>query len=197
VHGLDHVRRVTALAGQLARASGADEEIVRAAALLHDARGAAPDAAGGGRAEHELASAAFAASVLADEGWPQDRIAAVQHCIRSHRYRSMEAPGTLEAKVLFDADKLDVLGAFGIARTIAYALQAGQPIYEPPSDQFMQTGELAPGEAHSAYHEYLFKLRHVQSRLHTDAARQLGERRAPLLHTFFRQLASEAGAITR
>ena len=50
---------------------------------------------------------------LKEEGWSQERIEAVQHCIRAHRYRSTEAPETIEAQVLFDADKLDVLGAFG------------------------------------------------------------------------------------
>lgn len=185
--------RVAALAEQLARASGADVEIVLAAALLHDAQGAAPDGEPGDRAEHQHASAAFAGQVLAADGWSPDRIEAVQHCIRAHRFRSAEVPDTLEAKVLFDADKLDVIGAFGIARTIAYACQAGQPIYQPPSTEFLESGRLAPGEAHSAYHEYLFKLRKVKARLHTDAAREIADAREPLLHAFFRQLAAEAG----
>jgi uncharacterized protein len=193
VHGLDHVLRVAALAERLARASGADLDIVLAAALLHDAKGAAPAGQSAGRAEHERTSATFAAEVLADDGWQADRIAAVQHCIRAHRYRGSETPRTLEAKVLFDADKLDVLGAFGIARTIAYACQAGQPIFQAPSGQFMESGKLMPGEAHSAYHEYVFKLRKVKGRLQTKVGRQWAEAREPLLHAFFRQLAAEAG----
>ncbi|MGA9531604.1 MAG: HD domain-containing protein [Anaerolineales bacterium] len=192
VHGLDHVLRVAALAEKLARASTADLEIVLAAALLHDAKGAAPVGGTADRADHERASATFAAGILTEEGWPPDRIEAVQHCIRAHRYRGSESPRTLEAKVLFDADKLDVLGAFGIARTIAYACQAGQPIFQPPSGQFIETGELAPGEAHSAYHEYVFKLQRVKDRLQTEVGRQWAEAREPLLHAFFRQLAAEA-----
>lgn len=191
VHGIDHVGRVHSMAERLARELGADDEVVRAAALLHDVEGAAPDE-NGGRERHELASAEFARRVLAGEGWPRDRIEEVLHCIRSHRYRGQERPETLEAQILFDADKLDVIGAFGVARTIGYAIQAGQPVYAPPSQRFLDRGEREADEPHSAYHEYLFKLRQVRERLHTEAARRLAEEREKVLHEFFQQLAREA-----
>lgn len=196
VHGFDHVLRVLGIAERLGQALGADLEILRTAALLHDASGAAAEASGsaGGRATHEKASAAFARSILASEKWPEDRIEAVAQCIRSHRYRTDERPESLEARILFDADKLDVLGAFGIARTIGYAVQAGQPVYAPPSQQFLETGEKIPGEPHSAYHEYLFKLRHVADRLHTSQARRMAQQRVTLLETFFQALDEEARA---
>lgn len=195
VHGWDHVQRVCALAEWLARQVGADVEIVRAAALLHDVAGAAPPGAesdGAGRAAHEQASAEFARARLAEEGWSPPRIEAVLHCIRAHRFRGAEAPVSLEARVLFDADKLDVLGAFGAARTIAYAVQAGTPIYARPSERFLASGEVEPGEAHSAYHEYWFKLRNILGRLHTEPARTLGRERQAVLASFFDALAAEA-----
>ncbi|MCJ7513206.1 MAG: HD domain-containing protein [Anaerolineales bacterium] len=195
VHGWDHVQRVCALAERLAREEGADVDLVRAAALLHDVTGAAPEVSeerAGGRASHELASAEFARRQLAEEGWSEPRIEAVLHCIRAHRFRSSEPPASLEARVLFDADKLDVLGAFGAARTIAYAVQDGMPIYAKPSEQFLATGETEPGEPHSAYHEYRFKLRHIWDRLHTDAARRVGQQRQAVLIGFFEALAAEA-----
>ena len=191
VHGFGHIVRVVHLAEQIGAEVGADIEIVRAAALLHDASGAAPTQ-GGGRARHEQASAGFAEEILRAEGWPADRIEAVLHCIRAHRYRSAESPQSLEAQVLFDADKLDVLGAFGIARTLGYATQAGQPAYAEPSARFRQAGQGEPGEPHSAYHEYLFKLSHVAERLHTEPARRMAEPRGRLLRSFFEALAGEA-----
>ncbi len=191
VHGFDHVMRVLRLAEDIGREVGADMEIVRAAALLHDARGAAPGG-DGGRATHEQASAAFARQVLESEGWAESRIEAVLHCIRAHRYRNQERPRTLEAQVLFDADKLDVLGAFGVARTIGYAVQANQPVFAEPSQRFLEAGEHEPGEPHSAYHEYVFKLRRVRERLHTTPARRLADARHQALVAFFEQLAMEA-----
>jgi uncharacterized protein len=191
VHGFDHVLRVYHTAEHLAQKEGADLKIVRAAALLHDAVGADPRG-DNHRQVHHHASAEYAQQVLAGEGWPEPQIVAVQHCIRAHRYRSTEDPKTLEAKVLFDADKLDVLGAFGVARTIAYAVQAGQPIYSSPSEHFLRTGETLPHEAHSSYHEYLFKLRKVKERLFTATAKEIAEKRHAALVAFYSQLDSEA-----
>jgi uncharacterized protein len=84
---------------------------------------------------------------LQAEGWDEARISAVQHCIRAHRFRdNSEPPNTLEAKVLFDADKLEVLGAIGVARTIAYAVVRGQPVYSQPSQSFLETDEKEPAK---------------------------------------------------
>lgn len=191
VHDFDHVLRVYRMAERLAAAEGADLEIVRAAALLHDAEGAAPGT-GQARADHHHASADFAAQVLTAEGWQAERIAAVQHCIRAHRYRDRsEPPATIEAKVLFDADKLDVLGAIGAARVIAYAALIGNSFYFPPSDQFLQTGEELNGEPHSAYHEHLFKLRKVPERMFTETARRIAAERLRYLDEFFERLIDE------
>jgi uncharacterized protein len=84
------------------------------------------------------------------------------------------------------------LGAFGIARTLGYAWQAGQPLYAKPSELFLQTGERELDEPHSAYHEYLFKLRRVKSRLFTEPAKEMAEQRNLLLCNFFEQMAAEA-----
>jgi len=190
VHDFDHVMRVYRMAERLAQAEGADLGIVHAAALLHDTLGTTPGAEE--RATHHHASAEFAAQVLSSEGWQPERIAAVQHCIRAHRFRDdREPPATIEAKVLFDADKLDVLGAIGATRTVAYAALAGTPFFYPPSEQFLQTGKEEPGEPHSAYHEYLFKLRKIRARLFTPSARALAQARDAYLEAFFIQLQAE------
>lgn len=190
VHDFDHVLRVYRMAERLAELEGADLEIVRAAALLHDAQGSAPGE-GDSRAVHHEASAAFAQQVLEAEGWPEERIRAVQHCIRAHRYRSTEKPETIEAQVLFDADKLDVLGAIGAARTIAYAVLDGQPIYTEPSEGFRRTGEKVAGEPHSSYHEFLFKLVKVKDRMFTPSGKALAKARHQFLVSYYEQLASE------
>lgn len=191
VHGFDHVLRVYHLAEVIGEAMGADLEILRAAALMHDASGAHPGDESG-RANHERRSAEFARDVLAAEGWSETRIEAVLHCIRAHRYRGEEQPDSLEAQILFDADKLDVVGAFGVARTIGYAVQAGQPVFAAPSEQFITTGVEQPGEPHSAYHEYLFKLRRISNRLYTPLAREMAQAREQLMMAFFDGLLLEA-----
>ncbi len=192
VHGFDHVLRVYRMAEQIAALEGADLEIVRAAALLHDVRGSETEGGDGGRADHHLESAQFARQILEAEGWPTGRIAAVEHCIRAHRFRGgAEAPGTIEAQVLFDADKLDVLGAIGVIRTVAYDVVVGQPIFAEPSAKFLASGEKEPGEPHSSYHEFLFKLRKVKALMHTRAALEIAEQRHRFMAEFFEQLAEE------
>jgi uncharacterized protein len=192
VHDFDHVLRVYRMAERLALAEGADLEIVRAAALLHDAQGSAPGGQAVERANHHHSSASFAEQVLSEEGWPQDRIAGVMHCIRSHRFRDQsEPPQSLEAKILFDADKLDVIGAIGAVRTIIYAVLDGKPVYTEPSGRFLETGELEPGEQHSSYHEFLFKLTKIKSRLFTPTARTFAEARHAYLVGFYHELRAE------
>lgn len=206
VHGFDHVLRVYRIAERIAAAEGADLEIVRAAALLHDARGdlqtpnsdesttgdSQQQSPEDQRANHHHASASFARRVLQLEGWSEDRITAVEHCIRSHRFRdNRESPESLEAKVLFDADKLDAIGAIGAARAIGYAVLAGQPIFEQPSTDFLERGEKEPGEAHSSYHEYVFKLSKLKDRLFTPTGRAIAEGRHRFLVEYYRRLAAE------
>ena len=190
VHDFEHVLRVLAMADRLAQAMGADLEIVHAAVLLHDVNGAQADREQ--RLDHHCAAANLAGELLQSEGWGEERIAAVQHCIRAHRFRDdSQQPQTLEAQILFDADKLDAIGATGVARAIAYALQAGQPVYARPSQKFLESGELEQGEPHSAYHEHLFKLRRLKERIYTPLARRIAEQRHQVMEAYFAALAGE------
>lgn len=189
IHGLNHILRVYRMAERLATAEGANLDIVRAAALLHDAEG---PGVGDTRFEHQHTSADYAGEILALEGWSEMMISEVQHCIRSHRFRDRsEQPQTIEAKVLFDADKLDAIGAVGAVRAIAYAVLARQDLYAEPSDHFIQTGEKEPNEPHSPYHEHLYKLSKLKDRLFTTSGRAIAEKRHQFLENFFEQLYAE------
>jgi len=203
VHGFDHVLRVYRLAEYIAVCESADMEIVRAAVLLHDidaSQMSEKDSRVNGlqRQQHHHASSEFAAQILQQEGWLAERIFSVQHCILSHRFRDdSEQPQTLEARVLYDADKLDAIGAVGVARALAFALQAGQPVFASPSDKFLESGQLEPGEPHSAYHEYLFKLRKLKASLSTPTGQQLAEDRHRLMQDYFTNLAAEMEFTTK
>ncbi|MFH1632753.1 MAG: HD domain-containing protein [Chloroflexota bacterium] len=192
VHGFDHILRVHTMAARLALAEGADLEIVRAAALLHDVDGGQSSAVSGQRLTHQHAAATFAHQTLAAENWPEERVAAVQHCIRAHRFRGdPEQPQTIEAQVLFDADKLDAIGAIGAVRAIAYAVLAEQNLFANPSELFRQTGQKESGEPHTPYHEHLFKLSKLQDRMYTAAGRAIAEERHRFLEAFFDRLQAE------
>ena len=189
VHGFDHIVRVYRLAERIGEEEKADLEIVRAAVLLHDVAG---EQKGGDRNTHQYAAASFAGEVLASEGWKPERISAVQHCIKAHRFRdNREKPSTIEAMVVFDADKLDAIGAIGIIRAVAYAVQAGAPLIRKPSLSFIETGIRESNEPYTPYHEYVFKLRNIKERLFTKAGKKIAEERHQYMENFFEQLSSE------
>ena len=189
VHDFDHIMRVYRMAERLAKAEGADLDIVRAAALLHDAESASGNT--DERLDHHEAAAYFAGEVLKQEGWADMRIQAVQDCILTHRFRTGSPPETIEAKVLFDADKLDAIGAIGAARALAYAVLAGQPLFSEPSENFRNNYETNPGEAYTAYHEYIFKLSRIQERMQTASGKAIAANRTKTMRQFFEQMQAE------
>jgi len=189
VHGFSHILRVYRLCERIGRQENADLTIVRAAALLHDVEGDVDV-----REDHHLAAARFAEKTLVKEGWSEEGIKAVVHCIRAHRFRDdSEKPQTLEAQVLFDADKIDAIGAVGVARAVAYAVRAGMDVYAPPSDLYLSSGKYEPGESQTVAHEYLFKLRHIKNRLFTPSGRSLAAERHDLMVRFFEGWMKEIG----
>ncbi len=195
VHGFDHVMRVYKMAERLALVEGADLEIVQAAALLHDVDSSQLSAVSGQRKSHHHSAAEFAQMILKSEDWPEERIQAVAHCIRAHRFRDdREQPQTLEAQVLFDADKLDAIGAIGAVRSIAYAVLAEQPLHTEPSQQFLDNGKKEVDEPHTPYHEHLFKLSKLKERMYTPSGRALAEERHQFLDSFFEQWQAELRA---
>ncbi len=186
VHGWPHIQRVLGWALALAQAEKADPVIVQAAVLFHD--WPLPDTP---RDTHHLRAADYAQHWLLEHGWPPERAAAVAEAIRSHRFREPQQPATREAQVLHDADKLDALGAVGVARAIGHAVQHGQPFYARPSATFEAQGRPEPHEPHSAYHEYRFKLRHLAERMTTATARAWAMTLQRRLNVYFDHLRAE------
>lgn len=174
VHDFDHALRVMQLAERLARREGADLAVVRAAALLHDVVREAPD--------HARASAAFAREWLAAQGASPDFIEAVVHAIEAHRFREPRPARTLEARVLFDADKLDALGIIGLARLFAFSGAHRRPLWEGTSAE-------AGG---SARHEFLWKIRHLPERMQTEAGRRWARARLARMAQAIAWLEAEA-----
>jgi uncharacterized protein len=185
IHDFDHVLRVLALAERLAREEGADLEIVRTATLLHDvARVEETDRLAH---DHAQAGADVARKLLA--GNSPDRVEAVAHAIAAHRFRSGPAPQTIEAKVLHDADKLDAIGAIGVARAFAYGGHEGQRLWAEVPPGYEESPDTR-GD-HTPVHEYVIKLVKIRDRLLTASARQLAWERHAFMVAFFERLERE------
>jgi len=174
-HDFDHALRVLTTAERIGRAEGADPAIVRAAALLHDI-GREQERREGG--DHATLGATRARELLAD--WPAPAVDAVCHAIACHRFRVQRPPRTVEAKVVHDADKLDAIGAVGVARAFAYGGAHGRRLWA-------EDGE---GE-HTSLQEFRVKLRRIRERLLTDEARRIADERHAFMVTFFERMADE------
>jgi len=182
-HDFDHVLRVLALAERIARAEGGDLEVVRAAALLHDIGRAEEEATGG---DHAAIGAARAREILA--GHPPEKVEAVVTAIASHRFRGGPPPATPEARALFDADKLDAMGAIGVARAFARAGARRRRLWVPP-DVAAAQGDGTP--EHTPVHEFVVKLARLRDAMTTATGRALAEERHAFMVEFFTRLDAE------
>lgn len=187
-HDKDHIYRVLYYGLDIARTEqGVDGDVLIAACLLHDI----------GRKEqyddpalcHAQVGGEKAYRFLLAHGFEEDYARRVQECIRSHRFRADDPPRSLEAKILFDADKLDVTGAMGIARTLLYIGIVSEPLYLLGPDGRVSDG--TDGQGPSFFHEYQYKLRKLYAGFHTRRGRELAQKREETAALFYRRLLEE------
>ena len=185
-HDLGHVKRVVSMARRIGEAEGADLGVVVPAAWLHDCVSVpknSPDRA-------------FASRLAADEavrflkglGVSGDTLAAVHHAIHAHSFSLGKPPETLEARVVQDADRLDAIGALGIARCFLTGGAMDSAMFHP-ADPFGRHREL-DDRAYAVDHFYA-KLLTLKETLHTDAARQEAEHRHGVMLAFLDELERE------
>lgn len=189
-HDREHVYRVLYLAADIARYEEADRDLLVTACLLHDI----------GRKEqmedpsldHAAVGAEKAKRFLLEAGFDEGFAGQVSACIATHRYRSDNPPASIEAKILFDADKLDVTGAMGAARTLLYQGALGEPLYTKRPDGTISDGTGDTEE--SFFREYKFKLEKLYTRFFTRRAKEIAASREAAARQFYEALLSEARA---
>jgi uncharacterized protein len=186
-HDLGHVRRVVAAARRLAVVEGADLRVVLPAAWLHDCVVVPKDSPD--RARASRLAAAEAARWLRAEGFPEPFVPAVAHAVEAHSFSAGIEPQTPEARVVQDADRLDALGAVGVARLFATAGATGAALFHP-DDPFAETGRLLDDRRWALDHVSVKLLRLPES-MQTTAGRAEAERRAAVVRAFVRDLRGE------
>jgi uncharacterized protein len=189
-HDWDHTLRVRQNAHKLAAAEQADSLLVDYAVLLHDI-GRRQELEDQGETCHAALGATMAEQLLAQLGIEvPDFVEQVVACVRTHRYRgrTAEKPASLEAKVVFDADKLDSLGAIGLARAFHFAGRIGARVHN--SDEEALNSKSYSRED-SAYREFLIKLRYLPKAMLTASGRKIAEKRYRLMDSFFKNLDQE------
>lgn len=187
-HDKEHIYRVLYNAVIIAESEqNVDYDVLITACLLHDI----------GRKEqyenpsvcHAEVGSKKAYVFLLGNGFDADFAEKVRHCIKTHRYRKSSPPETIEAKILFDADKIEATGAMGIARTLIYKGIVGDPIYSLNEDGSVSDGE---GDTRpSFFHEYKFKLENVYSHFYTAKGADIAKERKKTAVDFYNGLLNE------
>ena len=189
-HDMGHIRRVVANARRLAAAEGAEMAVVLPAAWLHDCVVLPKDSPQ--RAEASRMAAEQAGRYLREEGYQAGYIPAIEHAITAHSFSAGIPPQTLEAKIVQDADRLDALGAIGIARTLLLGGIMGKPLYD--ADEPLPLTRV-PDDRQNVIDHFYVKLLKLSDMMHTAAGREEGRRRTRLMTTYLEELGRElAGA---
>ncbi|HUS63041.1 MAG TPA: HD domain-containing protein [Kofleriaceae bacterium] len=188
-HDWQHCLRVAGNARAIAAEEGARGDVVVPAALLHELFNYPKDHEKSSESGDECAR--LAEALLDELGWAPDVTAQIAYCIRVHSFSRGIRPETLEAKVLQDADRLDAIGAIGIARCFATCQAMQRPFYDP-ADPFC--AERAPDDKRWGVDHFYRKLNGIAASLHTATARAMGKERAQFMERYLAQLSAEIGA---
>ena len=191
-HDWDHTERVFRLCLRIGRKERADLDILRLAALLHDI-GREEEDRSYGRTCHAKKGAVLARKILSNNGIDEERTSKIVRCIETHRYRGRLVPDSLEGKILFDADKLDSIGAVGIGRAFLFAGEVGARLHDP-GIEVQRTKPYTKED--TAYREFLVKLSNIKDRMFTAEGKQIALERHKFMTGFFDRLNKEtAGAL--
>lgn len=186
-HGWDHTVRVAKLCDRIGRCEGADRTVLKIAALLHDIGRRRQDETKG-RLCHAIEGAALAEPIIRELPVSGQQKENMLHCIRTHRFRASCPPETIEARVLFDADKLDAIGAVGVARAYLFAGEIGASLHTDHAD-VESTSPYSRDD--TGYREFKVKLRKIKDRMLTGTGRRLALERHAFMEAFFYQFIEE------
>lgn len=189
-HDMSHILRVWRSAAAIARSEPTcDIQVVVAAVILHDC--VAVEKNSPLRAQASRLAAARARDIVAALDWAANRIAALVHAIEAHSFSSGIVPNTLEAQILQDADRLDAIGAIGIARCFYVAGRMGSALYDP--DDFDATRRTVDDRRYAIDH-FKAKLFPVVDGFRTNAGRAMAAERAAVMQRFVEAFRSEVAA---
>ncbi|MFD3157254.1 HD domain-containing protein [Haloimpatiens sp. FM7330] len=197
-HNLDHVFRVYNLCLLLAKyEKNVDLEILIPSALLHDIARVEESQDKTGKIDHAVLGSVIAEDILRDLEYEEEKIEKIKHCIIAHRFRTGNEPNSIEAKILFDSDKLDVIGASGIARTFMLAGQFEQRLTVDESlnhylkSNTVENGRLKDVSKHTPFIEYEVKFKKIPDKLYTKKAKEIGKERLKFMEEYFDRLKLE------
>lgn len=194
-HDYDHIERVMALADTIQAREGGDLPTIWAAVAFHDIGQERERRYGG---DHAQIGAQLAAELLTNTQFPQRAIPAVQQAIYDHRLTGGRIPQLIEGRILYDADKIDSLGAIGIGRLYTITGRYNQKVYSPVPDDIMEPVDplvvrrLRRDPNYSPSIEFQLLFGNLPERMMTATGREMAQERFAFMEEFFERLRQEA-----
>jgi uncharacterized protein len=186
-HDFHHIMRVYKNAKIIGLHERTNMDILLPAVLLHDLVVYPKGSAKSSKSSDE--SADLAEDILRSYGYHQDQINQICYCIRMHSYSKRFVPASLEGKILQDADRLDALGAIGIARVFSVGGSENRKFYNANDPFYKTTRDL--DDIQWTLDHFQTKLLKLECAMHTEAAKKIAQERTRFMLLFLRQLEKE------
>ena len=186
-HDWTHIERVKILALKIGKIEKADLKVLEIAALLHDI-GRRDEMKNKGSFCHAERGAELAEQLLKKYKLDKEITSNVLHCVKTHRYRNNHKPETIEAKVLFDSDKLDSIGAIGIARIFLFAGSVGSKNLYTGNEKKLAKAkkDYSYTKEDSAFLEYEVKLKYIKNKMLTKEGKRMAKNRDDFMKKYFK-----------
>ena len=181
-HDFQHVMRVYHNAEKICKKEKGNKELVLTAVLLHDL------VKSSNRKNSTNQSAKLSEKILKENSFSNNEISIICDAIREHSFSKGKVPSTLEGKILQDADRLDAIGAIGLARVFSFSGSNHRSFYDP-NDPFSKNRTLNDGKW--ALDHFFKKLLLLEGKMNTKTGKILAVKRTKILKNFLKQIKNE------
>ena len=181
-HDFEHIMRVYRNAERICKTESGNKKLVLSAVLLHDI------IKNKNQKNSAQKSAKLAEKILKDNNFSSNEIDIISCAIRDHSYSKGRIPSTIEGKILQDADRLDAIGAIGIARAFSFSGSNKRPFYDP-KDPFPKNRNLNDNKW--ALDHFFKKLLTLEGKMNTKTGKSLAKRRTKILKNFLKEIKNE------
>ena len=181
-HDFEHVMRVYRNAERICKSENGNEKLILSAVLLHDIVKIK------NRKDSALKSAKLSEKFLKENHFLDDEIIIISDAIKEHSFSKGKTPSTVEGKILQDADRLDAIGAIGLARVFSFSGSNNRPFYDP-KDPFSENRVINDNKW--TLDHFFQKLLTLEKKMNTKTGKTLAKKRTKILKNFLKEIKSE------
>ena len=181
-HDFEHIMRVYRNAEKICKTENGNKKLILSAVLLHDIVKIK------NQKDSATKSAKLSEIILKENNFFDDEIEIISDAIKEHSFSKGKIPSSIEGKILQDADRLDAIGAIGLARVFSFSGSNNRPFYDP-NDPFSRNRSVNDNKW--ALDHFFEKLLTLEKKMNTKTGKILAKNRTKILKNFLKELKSE------